>query len=256
MKWKLMVPSVAVVSLLSLNSNSQMAANSTMSGHAITASAISTASGNSIAGTIRLQGPVPKTSPIAMRSDPTCAQEHPQPVRAEDIVGGAGGTLENVIVFVAQGMAERPYDVPQAAALMQQKGCMYEPHVLAMRAGQTLRVVNADKTTHNIHPMPANNREWNKAQLPGQPIEEKFSREEIAIPVKCNIHPWMHSYIAVFKHPYFTVTGKDGSFALSHLPPGEYTIEAWHEKLGTMTQQVKIAPGENKKIDFTFKSKG
>jgi plastocyanin len=191
-----------------------------------------------------------------MRSDPACAAEHPQPIRSEDLVPGQSGTLENVIVFISQGAQDHPFDVPPTPAVMEQKGCMYEPHVLAMRAGQTLRVVNADKTTHNIHPMPANNREWNKAQLPGQPVEEKFAREEVSIPVKCNIHPWMHSYIAVFKHPYFAVTGKDGSFELRNLPPGEYTIEAWHEKLGVLTQHLKVAQGENKKVDFTFKSHG
>ncbi|HVO59749.1 MAG TPA: carboxypeptidase regulatory-like domain-containing protein [Terriglobales bacterium] len=212
--------------------------------------------GASVIGNIKFDGPPPKPAPIAMRSDPACAAEHPQSMRGEDLVTGQSGTLENVIVFISQGAQERPYDVPQSPAVMEQKGCMYEPHVLAMRAGQTLRVVNEDKTTHNIHPMPANNREWNKAQIPGQPIEEKFAREEVSIPVKCNIHPWMHSYIAVFRHPYFAVTGKDGSFELRNLPPGEYTIEAWHEKLGAITQHVKVARGENKKVDFTFKSRG
>jgi plastocyanin len=226
---------------------------SVSNGSASTAAGTSSVSGALVTGKIKFEGVLPKTSPIAMRSDPACASEHPQPVHAEDVVAGQNGALENVIVFVSQGADDKTYDVPQTPAVMEQKGCMYEPHVLAMRAGQTLRVVNADKTTHNIHPMPANNREWNKAQIPGQPIEEKFAREEVSIPVKCNIHPWMHSYIAVFKHPFFTVTGKDGSFELKNLPPGEYTIEAWQEKLGTMTQHVKIAQGENKKLDFTFK---
>lgn len=229
-------------------SNAQMSVSS-----ASTAAGTSSVSGALVTGKIKFEGVLPQTSPIAMRSDPACASEHPQPVHAEDVVAGQNGALENVIVFVSQGADDKTYDVPQTPAVMEQKGCMYEPHVLAMRAGQTLKVVNADKTTHNIHPMPANNREWNKAQIPGQPIEEKFGREEVSIPVKCNIHPWMHSYIAVFKHPFFAVTGKDGSFELRNLPPGEYTIEAWQEKLGTMTQHVKIAQGENKKLDFTFK---
>lgn len=253
MQRQLMILVIALVCSLTLSSNSQMAS----AGGSTTGTAAAVGGGSGVVtGQIKFDGPLPKAMPIAMRSDPTCASEHPQPVRSEDVVPGQNGTLENVIVFVSQGAENRTYDVPQAPALMEQKGCLYEPHVLAMRAGQTLRVVNEDKTTHNIHPMPANNREWNRAQTPGQPIEEKFPREEVSIPVKCNIHPWMHSYIAVFKHPYFAVTGKDGSFELANLPPGEYTIEAWHEKLGTMTQHVKIAQGESKKIDFIFKPRG
>jgi hypothetical protein len=131
---------------------------------------------------------------------------------------------------------------------------MYIPHVVAMQANQKLEVVNSDNTMHNIHPTPSINREWNKAQLPGSPLEETFSREEVAIPVRCNVHPWMHSYIAVFRHPYFVVTGKGGSFELKNLPPGTYTLEAWHEKLGATTQTVTVGANETKSIDFTFKS--
>jgi plastocyanin len=237
---------------LSLRSNSQSATNSGMSS---VASGGST-SGASVLGKVKFDGTLPKTEPIRMQSDPACAKEHAQPMHSEEIVAGADGTLENVIVFVSQGLENRSFEVPHAAALMQQKGCMYEPHVVALRAGQTLRVVNSDNTTHNIHPQPANNREWNKAQIPGQPIEDTFAREEVSIPVKCNIHPWMRSYIAVFKHPYFSVTGKDGTFDLANLPPGEYTIEAWQEKLGTLTQHVRVGQGENKTIEFVFKPKG
>jgi Carboxypeptidase regulatory-like domain len=132
---------------------------------------------------------------------------------------------------------------------------MYDPHVIAVMTGQNIEVKNDDQTTHNIHPMPKDNREWNKSQPPGAaPISDSFARAENAIPVKCNVHPWMKSYIAVFKHPYFAVTGKDGSFQLPNLPPGEYTVEAWHEKLGTMTQKITVAAGESKTVDFTFKA--
>ena len=164
------------------------------------------------------------------------------------------GDLQNVIVFVSEGLGDRTFDAPTQPVVVEQKGCMYQPHVLAVRANQPLQVVNDDPTSHNIHPMPANNREWNKAEPPGSQLEESFAREEIAIPVKCNVHPWMHGYIAVFKHPYFAVTGKDGSFDLSNLPPGTYTIKAWHEKLGTSTQTVTIGANETKEINFVFKA--
>jgi hypothetical protein len=131
---------------------------------------------------------------------------------------------------------------------------VYQPHVLAVRANQKLDLVNDDSTAHNIHPQPTNNREWNKAEPPGAKMEDSFAREEVAIPVKCNIHPWMKGYIAVFKHPYFAVTGKDGSFDLTNLPPGTYTLKAWHEKLGTSVQTVTIGANETKEISFVFKS--
>jgi plastocyanin len=103
--------------------------------------------------------------------------------------------------------------------VIEQKGCMYQPHIITMMANQTLEVINEDPTMHNIHPQPANNREWNKAEPPNSKMEESFQREEIAIPVKCNVHPWMKAYVAVFKHPYFVVTGKDGRFDLMNVPP-------------------------------------
>lgn len=241
---------------LPFTGDSQLAAHNTLvsSGNTGGNPAVPAASA-SVTGTVKFAGPIPKAQPVAMQADPTCAKEHSGPVRSEEVVTGNDGALGNVIVFVAQGLENHTFDLPQAPAVMEQKGCMYEPHVIAMRAGQTLRLVNADKTMHNIHPMPTNNREWNKAQTPGQHLEETFSREEIAIPVKCNIHPWMHSYIAVFKHPYFAVTTKDGNFDLSNLPPGDYTIEAWHEKLGTQMEHIKVGQGETKKIEFTFKPK-
>jgi hypothetical protein len=126
--------------------------------------------------------------------------------------------------------------------------------VVAVRANQELKVVNADPTTHNIHPAPNNNREFNQTQPPGMPLSVTFAREEIAIPVKCNIHPWMRSYIAVFKHPYFAVTGKDGTFEIGNLPPGAYTITAWHEKLGTAFQKITIGESETETVEFAFKA--
>jgi hypothetical protein len=121
-----------------------------------------------------------------------------------------------------------------------------------MRANQELEVINEDKTTHNIHPLPRNNPEWNKSQPPGLSLEVSFPRQEISIPVKCNIHPWMKTYIAVFKHPYFVLTSKNGTFEMDNLPPGNYTLEAWHERLGTATQQITIGGAETKEVKFVF----
>ena len=206
-----------------------------------------------VRGSVRFEGKVPAAKAISMAADPSCAQQHPAPVMAQEVMADAKGDLQNVVVFVSEGLGDRTFDPPTEPAVVKQKGCMYQPHVLAVRANQTLQLVNDDPTSHNIHPVPANNREWNKAEPPGSKIEEAFAREEIAIPVKCNVHSWMHGYIAVFKHPYFSVTGKDGSFDLANLPPGTYTIKAWHEKLGTSTQTVTISANETKEISFVFK---
>ena len=208
-----------------------------------------------VRGTVKFEGTVPKAKPISMAADPSCARQHASPALTQDVVTDMKGGLQNAIVFVADGLGDRVFDPPNQPAVIEQKGCMYQPHVLALRANQQLEVVNDDPTTHNIHPLPTNNREWNKAELPGSRVDETFQREEIAIPIKCNVHPWMRSYVAVFKHPYFVVTGKDGSFDLSNLPPGTYTIEAWHEKLGTATQKITVGANETKAVDFVFKPK-
>jgi plastocyanin len=207
-----------------------------------------------LTGVVKFIGTAPRATLIKMAADPSCAKQHPTPVLSQEIVMDAKGGLQNVVVFVANGLTQPTFEPPSQPVVLDQKGCMYQPHVLAMQANQRMEVINDDPTSHNIHPVPANNREWNKSELPGTKAEETFPREEIAIPVKCNIHPWMRGYVAVFKHPYFAVTGKDGSFKLSSLPPGTYTIEAWHEKLGTSTQTVAVGANETKALDFVFKS--
>ena len=208
-----------------------------------------------VSGAVKLDGTAPKPRRINMAAEPSCAAEHPTPPMDEEVLTGIGGTLGNVIVYVKEGLGNRTFETPKTLVTLDQKGCTYVPHVVALMAGQTLDVKNNDKVTHNIHPVPKFNREWNRSQPPGSgDIEDTFAREEIAIPVKCNVHPWMKSYIAVFKNPYFQVTGKDGTFDLKNLPPGTYTIEAWHEKYGTSDQTVTIGPKESKTVSFVFKA--
>lgn len=211
-----------------------------------------TPGGASVAGVVKFQGTAPKPGRIDMSADPLCAQAHSSPLTTEDLLTGANGGLENVVVYISDGLGTATFPVPDQPAVMEQKGCQYKPHVLAMRAGQKLNVVNSDATTHNIHPMPNNNREWNISQPKGVPIEQVFTREEIAISVKCNVHPWMRSYIAVIKNPYFAVTDRNGHFDLKDLPPGSYTLQAWHEKLGSRMQKITVGLGETKTVDFVF----
>jgi plastocyanin len=137
---------------------------------------------------------------------------------------------------------------------LDQHGCMYQPHVLGVMAGQKIDIKNSDTTNHNIHPLPQTNQEWNESQPPGSDVKvQSFPRQEVMIPVKCNIHPWMRSYIGVVSHPFFAVTGDDGTFTIKGLPPGTYTIETWHEKYGTQDQQITVGPKESKTVDFSFK---
>ncbi len=209
---------------------------------------------STLKGVVRFEGQAPKAKTINMAADPNCAKLHPTPALRQDVLLDAQGGLQNAVVFIADGLSDQKVEPPSQPVVIDQKGCMYLPHVVAMQTDQRLEIANNDPTSHNIHPTPANNREWNKAEPPGSRAEGTFSREEIAIPVKCNIHPWMQGYIAVFKHPYFAVTEKDGSFDLRDLPPGTYTLKAWHEKLGTSTQKVTVGPNENRVINFVFKA--
>ena len=128
--------------------------------------------------------------------------------------------------------------------------------MLALQTAEPLQVVNSDQTTHNIHPVPKDNREWNESQPPGAPpIMQSFARPEVTIPVKCNVHPWMKAYIAVFDNPYYAVTGKDGSFTIKNVPPGTYTVTAWHESYGSQDQSVTVGPSESKTVTITYKAK-
>jgi plastocyanin/predicted small lipoprotein YifL len=207
-----------------------------------------------LTGSVKLDGAAPKPGVLKMAADPFCNSAHKTPVYAQDVVVGEKGALGNVIVYVKEGLGNRTFEVPKESVVLNQEGCMYSPHVIAIMAGQQFEVRNDDKTTHNIHPLPKDNREWNESQPPGAaPLIKTWARTE-TFPVKCNVHPWMKAYIAVFKHPYFAVTGKDGSFTIKNLPPGSYTIEAWQEKYGTTSQQVTIGPKETKSVNFVFKA--
>ena len=206
-----------------------------------------------VSGTVRVIGAQTAAARINMAADPACLRIHPTPMMSEEVVTGANGALKNVIVYISNGVGNRSFDPPKEPAVFEQKGCSYSPRVLGMQASQSLQIVNLDPTSHNIHPVPQNNREWNIIQPPGSsPIAETFTREEI-IPVRCNVHPWMKGYIAVFKHPYFAITKEDGTFDLKDVPPGEYMIQAWHEKYGVLTQKVTLEGNQTKVLEFVFK---
>jgi plastocyanin len=206
-----------------------------------------------ISGKVTYTGAPVKQKPIDMSKEPSCAKQHATPVTTETVVTGAGNTLENVVVYISAGADDA--NAPSQAVTFTQKGCQYLPHVLAMHTGQELQVVNDDQTSHNIHPLAKVNREWNKSQPPGSPaIQDKFDQPEF-ISVKCNIHPWMHGWFVVLKTNHYSISKDDGGFSLPNLPPGKYTVTAWHEDYGTQTQDVTITGNETKAIDFSFKAK-
>ena len=206
-----------------------------------------------VSGKVTYTGTPAKPKAIDMSKEPSCAKQHATPVTTETVVTDSGNSLENVVVYISAG-ADDP-NAPSQAVTFTQKGCQYIPHVIAMHTGQELDVLNADQTSHNIHPLAKVNREWNKSQPPGAPpIKDKFDAPEF-ISVKCNIHPWMHGWFAVLKTNHYAVSGNGGAFSLPNLPAGKYTVTAWHEDYGTKTQDVTISGNETKTIDFTFTAK-
>jgi hypothetical protein len=207
----------------------------------------------SIAGKVNFQGQPPKFKPIQMDADPVCAAMHSGPVMPDVVVVNPNGTLRNVFIYVKSGLEGKNFAVPKEPVELDQVGCLYKPHVLGIQARQDLKVVTSDNTTHNIHPLPKVNREWNVSQPPkAEPIIRSFSRPEVSIPVKCNQHPWMRAYIHVVGHPFYAVSGDDGSFTIRGLPPGEYEIEAVHEEYGASVQKIAVGPKEAKTLDFTY----
>lgn len=212
-------------------------------------------SGNagSIAGTARLEGTAPPMPAIQMAADPNCQAQHKTPVRVMDVVVGPGGELANVFVYIKDYRGPAP--APGAPTMLDQKGCVYIPHVFGVQVGQPLQIRNSDPTLHNIHALAKVNREFNEGQpVQGMVSTKKFSKPEVMIRVKCDVHAWMNSYMGVLPHPYFGTSNNQGSFNIGNVPPGTYTLEAWHEKFGAQTQQVTIGPGEAKQVSFTFKT--
>lgn len=220
---------------------------------------VSAAGDGSISGSVKLSGTAPHMRGIDMSKDPYCVKQHENsPAHLENVVVSSGGGLENAVLYISQGLTGNEASAtPSSQPEFDQKGCMYAPHVLAMDVNQQFKVITSDQTTHNIHPLPdptTGNIPWNKSQPPGAPpIVTSWKAAEM-IPVKCNIHPWMHGYFAVVKGPY-AITNGDGSYTIKNVPAGSYTVTAWQEELGTQTQKVTVSAGGSAKADFTFKGK-
>jgi plastocyanin len=209
-----------------------------------------------VKGMVALDGMAPKNVAIRMNADPICLRENKDPQFQETFVVGADGkSLANVFVYVKDGLGNYVYDTPTQTLTIDQKQCRYHPHVFGMRVGQPLEILNSDPTLHNIHATPKNNAEFNTGQpIQGMKTAHTFDKAEVMVPFKCDVHGWMNAYVGVLDHPYFAVTDKEGKFTLQTLPAGNYTIEAWHEKLGVQEQKVTLAEKESKELTFTFKA--
>ncbi len=207
-----------------------------------------------LSGRVLLDGPAPVNAPVRMSADPFCIRANPDGSTFETYLVDDGG-LENVFVYVKDGLGNYYFDVPTASVELNQKGCHYTPHVFGIRAGQPLEITNDDDTLHNVHALAQKNQEFNYGQpMAGMKTTKTFTVPEVMITFKCDVHGWMNAYAGVLNHPYFDVTKNGGRFELKNLPPGTYTIEAWHEKLGTRTQTVTLGAKESKDISFTFTS--
>jgi len=215
---------------------------------------IDPATTGTISGQVTLDGAVPANAAIPMGSDPVCAGANKDGATSETFVVDGGG-LENVFVYVKDDLANTyRFDTPTAPVKIEQKGCHYVPHVIGIRVGQPLEISNDDTTLHTVHGMGKSNQEFNFSQpLPGIKNTVALTTAEVLMPIKCDVHPWMHAYMGVVSHPFFAVTSGGGKFSLSGVPAGTYTIEAVHEKLGARTLSVTIGAKESKEIAFAFK---
>ena len=207
-----------------------------------------------ILGSIGVKGPIPKARQIDMTADPVCIPLNDKPETESFITNE--DRLVNAFVYVKGGALDVfQFALPDSPVTVERKNCRFSPHVLGMRVGQRLSVVNLDPTQHNTHPTPKYNPEWNQTQpAQGPPIVKMFAREEVLIPFKCNQHPWEKAYVAVLKHPFFAVSDGLGNYEIRGVPPGTYTLAVWHEELGWQEVEISLSPNETRRADFDFDS--
>ena len=209
-----------------------------------------------VEGKITFDGKAPKMKPLRMDADPVCVANNDIQPRKEWLVLDENNGVKNVLVFIKEskfGSFADTYDSPKEAAVIDQKGCVYVPHVLGVMVGQQLDILNSDGTLHNIHALPKVNKEFNKAMPRSKKqMSVTFDKVEAPFKVKCDVHPWMGAFVGVFEHPYFAVTDDSGSYTISGLAPGKYVVEAWHEKLGSQTADLTVDDsGATQNFTFT-----
>jgi hypothetical protein len=208
--------------------------------------------GAGVSGSVKFTGTAPEPQKVKMDADPQCALHHKEAVMKEEVVVNPSGGLKWAFVYVKDGLASKPA-APTEPVTLDQQGCMYSPHVLGIQVSQPLQITNSDQTLHNVNCKPTKSKPFNIAQpTKGMKSTKSFTAPEVAVKCACNVHPWMASYIGVVDHPYYAVTDDAGAFTIAGLPDGTYTLEAWHEKLGTATQQVTVSGGQAEPVNFEF----
>jgi len=204
--------------------------------------AVDPATAGTITGRVVVEGTPPKAQTIRVDGDKTCATLVPGAERqTETWVVGEGGGLANVFVYVKTGLEGRSFPVPTEPVVLDQQNCWYTPRVVGVRVGQSFQVLNSDPLLHNVRAQAEVNQAFNQGQpVQGVRYSHTFSTDEVMVPIKCDVHAWMNAWVGVMNHPYFAVTGPSGAFELPNLPPGTYTVEAWHEAGGTTTGTVTV----------------
>lgn len=194
-------------------------------------------------GKISFEGTAPAPVLLKADADPTCKALHPNGIENDSIIVNSNGTLKNVFVYVKEGLpAGKTYETPKDAVKFDQHGCQYNPKVFGIQVNQPLEILNSDDTLHNVHALSKNTKEFNLGMpIKGMKLKKSFAKPEVMVKIKCEVHPWMGAYAGVLDHPYFAVSGDDGSFTIKDLPAGEYTLEAWHEKFGAQTQKITVS---------------
>ena len=212
------------------------------------------ANGGTITGKVNFEGTKPTMKNLDMSATPFCTRAHAGGAPSEEVVINGNGTVKNAFVWVKSGLPDKQWTTATAPIELDQQGCMYKPHMVVLQVGQPLKIKNNDETLHNIHPRPAVNAEFNIGQpRKGMESTKTFDKKEVMIPVGCDVHPWMRSYISVLDNPFYAVTDEDGKFEIKGLPAGEYEIEAVHEKLKSQTGKITVKDGEKATLDLSYK---
>ena len=217
------------------------------------AAAVDPSTVGTISGMANFGGMVPTMAAIDMSAEEDCAAGYgAEGPMAQNVLVSDGG-LANVFVYLSGGVSAAP--ASSGAAMLDQVNCRYTPHVLGVQSGQDIEITNSDNLLHNINATPTENRGFNISQpRAGITSTQRFAVSEVMVPVRCDVHGWMQAYIGVVDHPYFAVTGADGSYSIANVPAGDYTMTAWHEEFGTMTASVTVTAGATAAVAFDYSS--